>query len=79
MKNQPDANDVKKAMALASTPEGKRLLAALQKTRGGELERARDLSASGNYQGAVRAISGLLKDPEIRSLLEGLGGGYGGA
>lgn len=73
MENQPNANDVKKAMELASTKEGKQLMELMRQQDNGQIQQALALSASGDYQGAAGTLSQLLNTPEIRKLLESLG------
>ena len=77
MKNQPDAFDMKKAMELAASPEGRMLLAALQKNGGQELQKAIAMASGGDYSGAREALSALMDRPDIQKLMEQLGGNNG--
>lgn len=73
MQNQPNANDVKKAMELASTQEGKQLMELLKQQDNGQIRQALALSSAGDYEAAAGKVSQLLNTPEIRRLLQNLG------
>ena len=66
--------DISQLMALLQTKEGQQLLTYL-KTNGGSAARsAAAMAASGDMNGAKDAIHPLLKDPQLKALLEKLGG-----
>ncbi len=65
--------DIQKAMALAATPAGQKLLQQLQSQRGAEVQTAMEQAASGDLEAAKKALAGLMASPEIRALLEQLG------
>ena len=60
---------MKQAMAFAKSDAGRQLYEMLQRTQGQQLQSAMDQAASGNYEGAKKALSSLLADPETRRLL----------
>ena len=60
---------MKQAMAFAKSDAGRQLYEMLQQTQGQQLQSAMDQAASGNYEGAKKALSSLLADPETRRLL----------
>ncbi len=77
MQNQPDSFDMKKAMELAASPEGRMLLEALQKNGGQDLQKAIAMASGGNYSGARDALSSLMDRPDIQKIMEQLGGNNG--
>lgn len=74
--NQDQSQNISMAqiMAFAASPAGRQLIAMLQNKGGNELHAAKDLAASGNMEQAKQTLSELLKDPQVRSLLEQFGG-----
>ena len=60
--------------ALAKSPAGQALFATLQQTNEAQLRRAMSLAASGDMNGAGAILAPLLADPNIRSMVEKLGG-----
>lgn len=68
---------IKEAQRLAKTPEGQRLMRLLQEKYTGQLQRAMDQAASGNYKEAGNILSSLLSSPEAQRLIQQLGGKHG--
>ena len=60
--------------ALARSPAGQALYAQLQQTNEAQLRKAMSLAASGDMNGAGAILAPLLADPNIRSMVEKLGG-----
>ena len=74
-KNNPSQNfSMEQAMAFASSPAGKQLIAMLQQKGSSDLGKAQAYAASGNMEQAKDALSGLLADPQIRQFLKQMGG-----
>lgn len=74
MQKKSDDFSIEKAMRLAKTPAGQQLIEALKKNDSGQLKSAMDLAASGDYSKAKEAMSAMLNSPEIKKLMEQLGG-----
>ncbi len=73
--NQPSQNfSMEQAMAFAASPAGRQLLAMLQHKGGADLSKAQAHAAAGNMDLAKDALSGLLSDPQVQSLLKQFGG-----
>ena len=73
--NQPSQNfSMEHAIALAASPAGRRLIQLMQQKGGADLGKAQNLAAAGDMDKAKEALSSLLKDPQIQSLLSQLGG-----
>ena len=68
---------LKDAKRLAGSPEGKQLAALLQQLGGGDLQKAMDRAAAGDFSAAQTALTQLMKNPQARSILEKLGGNHG--
>lgn len=62
------------ALRLAETPAGQQLLALLQQTDSSALQLALEQAEAGNYANAQKALTDLMKNKEVRSLLKQLGG-----
>ena len=60
--------------ALARSPAGQALYTQLQQRNEADLRRAMTLAASGDMNGAGAILAPLLADPNIRSMVEKLGG-----
>ena len=60
--------------ALARSPAGQALYTQLQQRNEADLRRAMTLAASGDMAGAGAVLTPLLADPNIRSMVEKLGG-----
>lgn len=73
--NQPSHGfSMEQAMAFVSTPAGQQLLAILREKNRDDLSKAQTYAASGEMEKAKDAISSILKDPQILSILKQLGG-----
>lgn len=59
-----------KAMELANSEAGKKLLAYLQQNKGDELQKAMAQAASGNMEEMKKAVSSLLSDKQAKSLFD---------
>lgn len=68
---------IKEAQRLANTPEGQQLMRLLQQTDSGQLQKAMDEAASGNYKAAGNVLQSLLSSPEAQKLIQQLGGNHG--
>ena len=60
------------ALRLAKSDAGQRLLAILKQSDGQQLEKARDSATTGDYSGAMQALSSLLEREDVRRLLKQL-------
>ena len=69
---QKNSDDFEKAMRLAKSPAGQRLLAMLQHNDSGQVQKATMEANAGNYEGAVESIRSLLSSPEAQRLLKEL-------
>lgn len=65
---------MEQAMALAKSPAGRQLLNILRQKGGQDLAKAENLATAGDMDGAKKALSSLLEDPQVRKLLKDLGG-----
>ena len=65
---------IQDAMQLAKSPVGQQLLSLLQRSGGNQVQQAAALASEGNYAEAQAMLSGLLADPEVKALLQQLGG-----
>ena len=70
---QKNSEDFRKAMELANSPAGQKLLAMLQKNDSGQVQKAMTEANAGDYRSAVQSLSSLLSSPEARKLLKELG------
>jgi len=68
---------IKEAQRLAKTPEGQRLMALLQRTNSGQLQKAMSEANAGNYMEAGNILQSLLSSPEAQHLMQQLGGKHG--
>ena len=71
MENKPDMGQLGR---IAASPGGRQLINTLQQRGGQELRRAMEQAARGDYSQAKQAVAALMEDPEVRALLEQLGG-----
>ena len=60
------------ALRLANSDAGQRLLAILKQTDSDRLGKAMDSAATGDYTGAMQALSVLLEREDVRRLLKQL-------
>ena len=65
---------MEQAMALAKSPAARQLLNILRQKGGQDLAKAENLATAGDMDGAKKALSSLLEDPQVRKLLKDLGG-----
>lgn len=70
-KNSPKFS-MQDAMRLTNSDAGQRLLAILKQSDGQQLEKARDSATTGDYSGAMQALSSLLEREDVRRLLKQL-------
>ena len=75
-KNSQDFS-VREAKRLAQTPEGQQLLRLLQQQDSGQLQQAMEKASAGNYKEAGNILQSLLSSPEVKSLMQQLGGKHG--
>ena len=66
------------AMRLAQSDAGKQLFAALQQKDSHTLQQAMRQAAAGDFAQVKQTMSDLLRDPQIRELLNRLGGNQNG-
>lgn len=59
-----------KAMALAQSEAGKKLLSMLQETNGDQLRKAMEQAAAGDYEQVKKTVSSLMRSQEAQALLE---------
>ena len=60
------------AARIASSPAGKELMSLLYHQNSKDIEKAKQLAASGDMNAAAQALSGLLGSPEVRKLISQL-------
>ena len=60
------------AARIASSPAGKELMSLLYHQNSKDIEKAKQLAASGDLNAAAQALSGLLGSPEVRTLISQL-------
>ena len=64
---------IRKAMQLAQTEEGQKLVTILKQIGGTDLTHAAEKAAAGDYSQIQQTISRLMENPEARKLLEQMG------
>lgn len=64
--------DPQQLVKLARSPAGQKLMEALRQSGGQEVDKAASLANNGNLDQARQALSGILADPGIQSLLRQL-------
>lgn len=74
MENQNQGFSVENIMQLIRSPAGQQLLRLLQSSDDPALQKAKQLSASGNMDGAKQALAQIAANEEIQKLLSQLGG-----
>ena len=72
-KNSQDFS-MQEALRLANSPAGQQLLAMLRSTDSDRLDQAAAEVSAGNYADASKTIRQLLSSPEIRKILDDMGG-----
>ena len=66
--------DIQRLIRMAQSPEGQQLIRLLQKNDPAALRSAAEQATSGDMNSAGKTLSPLLDDPQVRVLLEKLGG-----
>lgn len=74
---QNNQDPIQEAMRMANTSAGRQLIHLLQSYDATQLQQAVDSASAGNFGQARQALSQLMNDPEIRALLEQMGGKHG--
>lgn len=59
---------------LAESPVGQQLLAMLRQSGEGDMQRAAEKAAQGDYADAMQLVQKLWSDPQARALIKQLGG-----
>ena len=73
--NNPFPNvSMEQIMAFAASPAGQQLISMLQKQNTEDLNNAKKLAAAGDMEEAKKALTSLLSDPKISSMLKQFGG-----
>ena len=67
--------DIQRLLRLAQSPEGQQLIRLLQKNNPAALRNAAAQTTAGDMNSAGKTLSPLLEDPQVKALLEKLGGG----
>lgn len=65
---------MEEALRLAKSPAGQQLLAMLRQADSGQLQQAVQQANAGNYTSAQQTLQSLLDDPQVKLLLQQLGG-----
>ena len=65
-------------LRMASSPAGQQLIAMLRSQGNEQFRQAMSQAAAGDYEGVKNTLSGLLSQPQVRKLLESLGGNSNG-
>ena len=68
---------MQEALRLANSDAGQRLLATLKQNGGDALHQAVQQAASGDYKALKKALTPLLSDPQVRSILGDMEGKHG--
>lgn len=66
--------DMQRLLRLARSPEGQQLIQLLQKNDPAALRSAAALFQAGDVNTAGKTLSPLLEDPQVKALLEKMGG-----
>ena len=74
MQHHSDEMNLKRALELANSPTGRQLLTLLQQSDSAALQKAVTSAAAGDYESAKLALGSLAASPEVRQLLQQLGG-----
>lgn len=73
----PKEPNLQQLMQLANSPLGQQLLQRLKEQNGTALHSAAEMASSGNITQAKALLQTMLQDPEVKNILQQLGGGYG--
>lgn len=65
-------DQIRQAMHLAQTPAGQQLIRLLRQNEDPQLQQAMAQAAAGDFTQAQQALTNLMNDPQMRSLLEQL-------
>lgn len=60
--------------ALAASPAGQQLMAMLRQSDSDQMQQAAAKASAGDLAGAMSLLAPLLADPQVRALLDRLGG-----
>jgi hypothetical protein len=63
---------------IANSAEAQKLMTLLQRNNSEQLKNAMSQASAGDYVMVRKTLSDALTDPEVRALLERIGGQYGG-
>lgn len=74
MQKNSDNLSMQEAMRLAKSEAGQQLFAALRAQNGQAMDRAMEQAAAGDYSQLKDTLSSLLASPELKAMLEQLGG-----
>ena len=72
-KNLFTESSINKAIQLANSSEGKKLLEILQSTKGNELDIAMKQAANGNYDQVKMMLSSLLREKDVQDIVRKIG------
>jgi hypothetical protein len=77
MERKPNfsAEDVRR---IANSTDAQKLMTLLQRNNSEQLKNAMSQASAGDYVMVRKTLSDALADPEVRALLERIGGQYGG-
>ena len=75
---QPQNFSMEEAKKLAQSEAGQKLYSALQQSHGAQLRSAMEQASAGNYTEVKKALSELLNDPNIRDMMQKIGGSSDG-
>ena len=74
MQKNSDDFSMQEAMRLAQSDAGQQLLKLLQQQNGTQLQQAMDQAAQGDYDQVKKTMASLLASPEVKALLNKMGG-----
>ena len=74
MQKNSDNISMQEALRLAKSDAGKQLFAALKAQNGQAMDRAMAQATAGDYSQVKETLSSLLTSPEIKAMLEQIGG-----
>jgi hypothetical protein len=74
MQKNSDNFSMQDALRLAKSDAGQQLFAMLRSKDSDTLNKAMEQAESGNYEQVKKTLSSLLDSPELRAMLEQLGG-----
>jgi hypothetical protein len=74
MQKNSDNFSMQDALRLAQSDKGQQLFAMLKAQNGDAMNKAMEQAATGNYDQVKDTLSALLSSPQLRAMLEQLGG-----